>query len=127
MFTPARLVEALGIDSARAESIIGLVRGTVDPFSLPGVAAWRDRCYHAPRADRPEVILHAIDEVLGTCGTETIRGDVYDAYTDDIVAEYCNAGDTYAVTILYDYMRREYRLMSYGDWVEKYGDRYGVQ
>jgi hypothetical protein len=124
MWTVQRLTEQLQIDDGAAEQILGLIRRTIDPFSVPAVDAWRRQCYHEPRADRPETIMRAIDVVLETCGTEAIWGS---SSCTQPVAEYCNAGDTYAATILYDYVAGKYRITSWGDWVERYGDRYGVE
>jgi hypothetical protein len=122
-FTVEKLTADLGITPEQAEQVIGLVRGTIDPFTVPATDAWRRSCYHEPDPRKPETIMHAVDAVLGTCGTEAIWG----RSCTQPVAEYCNTGDTYASTILYDYVNGNYRLTSWGDWVERYGDRYGVQ
>lgn len=45
--------------------------------------------------------LDAIDKLLGTYGTEAIRGDWQNGYWCDIVAAYCNTGDSYALTVIH--------------------------
>lgn len=125
--TRARLIEALQITEAQADQVLGLIRGTVDPFSVPAVDEWRRQCYHEPDPKRADTIMRAVDAVLGTYGTEAIRGQYVDRYNQDIVAEYCNTGDSYAATILYDAVARKYRLTSWGDFVEKFERRYAIQ
>ena len=122
-FTVARLADRLHIPEPDAAYILALIHREVSPFTIPAVDSWRRACYHDPDPDKPETIMRAIDVVLDTCGTEAIWGSQSCTMP---VAEYCNSGDTYATTILYDYDRRCYCLTSWGDWVERYGDRYGV-
>lgn len=124
MLTTARLTEALGIEAGTAETILGIMRGTIDPFTVPATEAWRQACYHEPDARKPETRMHAIDALLGTHGTEALWGK--DSCTIP-AAEYCNNGDTYALTILYDYVKGCYRLTSWGDFVERFERRYGLQ
>jgi len=63
--------------------------------------------------------LKEIDRLIGTHGVEAIRGDAHvDNYFYDVVALYCNAGDTYTTTILYDTDRNRFYVTSWGDWVE---------
>lgn len=75
--------------------------------------------------------LEAIDKLLGTFGTEAIRGEWQNGYWCDIVAVYCNTGDTYATTVMH--VRGEWNeagrfiVTSFGDWVERHGERLGVQ
>ena len=87
------------------------------------------RTVNAPWQDR----LDAIDKLLGTFGTEAIRGDWQNGYWCDIVAAYCNTGDTYAVTVLH--VRGEgswdeqgkFIVGSWGNFVEKNSERYAIQ
>lgn len=81
-----------------------------------------------PENDR----LEAIDKLLGTYGTEAIRGDWQSGYWCDIVAAYCNAGDAYALTVMqvrgesrFDHSR--FIVTSWGDWIERNGEKCGVQ
>lgn len=76
--------------------------------------------------------LEAIDGLLGTCGTEAIRGQWQNGYWCDIVAAYCNIGDTYALTVLqvrgdFSGCASRFLVTSYGDWVEKNSEKYGIQ
>jgi hypothetical protein len=76
--------------------------------------------------------LEAIDKFLGTSGTEAIRGEWQNGYWCDIVASYCNTGETYDLTVLH--VRGDgwnpagrFIVTSWGDWVEKNGEKMGVQ
>jgi hypothetical protein len=102
--------------------VLETLQGTRSPFEVPQVDAWRMQCYHEPKERAPETIMRAVDVLLGGYGTEAIWGS--DPYWP--VAEYSNQGDTYATTILYDRMARKYRITTWGDWVETYGERYQV-
>lgn len=42
----------------------------------------------------------------------------------DILAAYVNLGDTYATTILYDYVNQRFHVTSWGDWYERYERRF---
>jgi len=80
-----------------------------------------------PEHDR----LEAIDKLLGTHGTEAIRGDWQNGYWCDIVAAYCNTGDTYAVTVLqvrgeYSFDHSRFIVGTMGDFVERNEKRFGI-
>ena len=69
--------------------------------------------------------LEAIDKLLGTCGAEAIRGEWQNGYWCDIVAAYCNTGDTYDLTVMH--VRGDgwnpagrFIVTSWGDWFEKH-------
>lgn len=75
--------------------------------------------------------LDAIDKLLGTYGTEAIRGEWQKGYWCDIVACYCNTGETYDATVIH--VRGEWsdspgRFMigSWGDFVERNEKRYAI-
>lgn len=75
--------------------------------------------------------LEEIDKLLGNFGVEAIRGEWQNGYWCDIVAAYSNTGDTYALTVVQvrgDWSGAPSRFMvtSWGDWVERHGDRYQV-
>jgi len=86
------------------------------------------RTVNVPWRDR----LEAIDKLLGTFGTEAIRGEWQNGYWCDIVAAYCNTGDSYAVTVLHERgdssWREEGRFIvsSMGDWVERNERKYAI-
>jgi hypothetical protein len=75
--------------------------------------------------------LEEIDKLLGTFGTEAIRGDWQNGYWCDIVAAYCNAGDTYATTVIqvrgecrFDHSR--FIVSTMGDFVERNQERFNI-
>lgn len=97
-----------------------------DPLKACRLAIRRTR--NVPENER----LEAIDKLLGTFGTEAIRGEWQNGYWCDIVAAYCNAGDTYALTVMH--VRGEWSgdngkfiVTSMGDWIERNGSKYGVE
>lgn len=75
--------------------------------------------------------LEVIDKLLGTYGTEAIRGEWQNGYWCDIVACYCNTGDTYAVTVMqirgeYSFQSSRFIISSWGDWVERNQKRLAI-
>jgi hypothetical protein len=75
--------------------------------------------------------LDAIDKLLGTFGVEAIRGDWQNGYWCDIVAVYCNTGDTYATTVMQirgetSWQNSRFIVTSWGDWVERNTERYAI-
>lgn len=86
------------------------------------------RTRHIDETDR----LEAINALLGTYGTEAIHGDWQNGYWCDIVAAYCNAGDTYDVTVIqvrgeYSFDSSRFIVSSVGDFVERNQERYNIQ
>ena len=71
---------------------------------------------HIPEIDRLEVI----NSLLGTHGTEAVRGDWQNGYWCDIVAVFCNAGDTYDTTVIQ--VRGETRFHNSRFFVGNLGD-----
>jgi hypothetical protein len=76
--------------------------------------------------------LEAIDKLMGTCGTEAIRGEWQNGYWCDIVAVYCNTGDAYAVTVIH--VRGggwnpggRFVVGTVGDWFERNEKHYQLQ
>lgn len=77
--------------------------------------------------------LEAIDKLLGTYGTEAIRGSWQNGYWCDVVAAYCNTGDTYDLTVIHargetswDEQGRFF-VGSWGDFVEANSERLGIK
>ena len=66
----------------------------------------------------PRKCLSKIDKILETCGVEYIK-DIRDNYIQELGVLYCNAGDTYATTIFYDYDKGNYYISCWGDIVER--------
>lgn len=83
-----------------------------DVWQLSAAAYNYERsCYNRP--DFSILKLYAIDELIGTCGIEGFR-------TRKGALEYCNAGDTYAATVIY-YQGR-FSVGCWGDIFERDGD-----
>lgn len=82
-------------------------------------------CHEGQRMDK-------INTLLGLHGVEALRGDWQNGYWCDVVATYCNTGDTYGVTVICE--RGETRFDSarfyvgtWGDLVERKGEKLGIQ
>lgn len=76
--------------------------------------------------------LEAIDKMLGTFGTEAIRGSWQNGYWGDIVAAYCNTGDTYGTTVIQQRGRwprdgSRFFVGTVGDFVERNQKRFDIQ
>lgn len=75
--------------------------------------------------------LEAINTLLGMYGTEAIRGKWQNGYWCDIVAAYCNTGDSYSLTVIHvrgngwDSQGR-FIVSSCGDWIERNGAKLGI-
>ena len=64
--------------------------------------------------------MTAIDRILGTHGVEGVTcREWFDRYHQNIRAVYCNSGDPYNVTILLDHASGTFRVMAWGDFVER--------
>ncbi len=74
-----------------------------------------------------EIYMRTFNEMLEGHGTEAIRGRWSNGYWCDIIAVYVNMGDTYNSTILYDREKRDFRITTFGDFVEQYGRKYGIE
>lgn len=94
---------------ARIREIVAGDVDMTDPGKFPKTADWVRQCYNCPSLH--ELTMSALDEVVETYGVESIT-------TSGGVLEYLNAGDTYAVTLLF--WRGLLRVGCYGDIVEKY-------
>lgn len=94
-----------------------------------------DECRKALRKTRDvswRLRMEEINKILGGFGVEAIRGEWKNGYWCDIVATYVNRGDTYSTTVLH--VRGEsqfddrgrFIVSSWGDFVERNGERYGI-
>jgi hypothetical protein len=86
------------------------------------------RTVNVPERDR----LEAINKLLGLHGTEAIRGEWQNGYWGDIVACYCNTGDSYKTTVLQvrgdcSFSSSRFVVSTMGDWVERNEKRYAIQ
>lgn len=116
----ARLVSELKIERAAAINVRRIIRGTMDPASVPAVQQWIDQCYSRP--SDLELRIAAINALIDCHGVEALPVHLSGAHPS---AVYCNAGDTYAATILYCYDSDRFLLTSWGDYVERYERRHG--
>ena len=74
-----------------------------------------------------DAILDSIDASVRGHGVESIEGDWVDRYYQNIVLLYVNMGDTYTTTLAFDTNTTRFYVTSWGDWVERNGDKRGVQ
>jgi len=66
-----------------------------------------------------DCILDVCDQLLDTCGVESVNDEnSWDDYYANSIALYCNTGDSYAPTILYDTEMGLFDVTSWGDFVE---------
>jgi hypothetical protein len=113
------IADRLGMPLEQAKRIRGLIDGSGATRCYLAVHRLEAQCHNPPtRMHRVEVALSA---ELDGHGFEPIRSsDWNDSYWGDVIAIYCNMGDAYDTTILYDVNRRAWYVTSYGDWVEQY-------
>lgn len=78
--------------------------------SYPRTTEWYRRCYSEP--SEHEIRAHILNEVLENYGVEAVFRD------GNIVAEYCNNGDTYENTLVF--YRGRWQVMCWGDIAEKH-------
>ncbi len=92
-----------------ADTILGLIRGTIHPQTFPAVQLWLDQRHNEP--SKHEQIACALDSTLGTYGVEAaFEGGAMWPYL-----EWLNAGDTYATTLVYH--KGSWRVGCYGDYI----------
>jgi len=103
------LTRDLGISEAEAQTVRGLIKGTVDPETVEATDRWIRQCYYRP--SDAELVMHAVDATIGTHGVESLGPTIDRRFTPAF--SYCNAGDTYASTVI-----RNNRIGSYfvGCW-----------
>jgi len=76
--------------------------------------------------------IEAINTLLGMHGTEAIRGEWQNGYWGNVVAAYCNTGDTYAATVFRvrgdsSFRSSRFIVSSWRDFVERNGKKYGIE
>lgn len=87
----------------------------------PAGAARIAECYHPPKPH--DVRMHVLDAILGTHGVEYVSRSA-DSFYSPKGLEYCNAGDSYATTIVYNHLTETYQIGSWADYVERWPNRY---
>ena len=106
-----RLVETFKIAPSGAKLVKKLARATDNPGALADSvekhcpATYEDArsCPGDPYRDhmwRVNVVLHAVDVILGTHGVECLRRK-HGRPLEAPPYEYCNAGDPYTATLIY--------------------------
>ncbi len=118
-------------DSRMDELRPGSVAVLEDDYSRDPVKACR-RALSLTRDVSENDRLEVCNALLGMHGTEAIRGEWQNGYWCDIVAAYCNAGDAYDITIMQirpecSFRASRFIVSSYGDWIERNGEKMGVQ
>jgi len=103
-------------DSVIAKKVRELMTGKTDPEDYQSVKTWLSQCYNRP--SKKELIMEALNEVIGGYGVEVLRGRYVDSYHGDIQAAYINTGDTYSATILLDHETGDFHVTTWGDWFE---------
>lgn len=99
-----RLLQIKDVTEEDADKIIGIIQGGINPEEVSEKAAKYVRSCHC----RPQayfIKLYAINEILHTCGVES---------TEEF--DYCNAGETYALTVMYDH--GSWKVSTLGDELE---------
>lgn len=109
-------MRAFNITKEQADTVRGLIRGEIrtrDVERFPKSNAYFAKCYHEPK--RLDRILECLNETLEMYGVEAL-GEVR---TYGPPAEYLNAGETYAPTLLFDHLAGNFKLTSWGHWYER--------
>lgn len=102
-----RLVESLKITAEQADKVRKLLHGEMKPTEVEATAKWVDSCFNVPRY--LDQLMHAIDATIETYGVETlmVKGKYKGRY------EYCNTGDPYTATVIYNPQTDSFYI---GDW-----------
>ena len=96
--------------------IRAIIRNEIEPDTIPAVQAWINQCWNRPK--RSELKMCALNALIHGHGVEAIFAP---GSSTTVLASYVNMGDTYNATILHD---RNYRLTTWGDWVEQWEKRH---
>jgi len=121
----ARLIRKLAHSVDDREALAALIEA-----SCPETHAYARSCYSDPYDSgmwRRTMALHAIDRILGTCGVEALgpTDDHRVGYAPPF--EYCNAGDTYATTLIYKRDSDRLFVGCWGDVVERHEKDWGEE
>lgn len=114
------------VDDSILENVRAILAGELDPSEAsPGCAAWVASCHNRPDADSYQCKLEACADLLGMCGVVALEIENADTYTDEGIRmcppfSYCNAGDTYAITLARDHENGAWVIACWGDLLEEY-------
>jgi len=117
-FTLERLTQHFpNHDTGKLAQIIQLLRRELDPCDLPATGKWVDQCHNMP--SRVELLMFAFNELLGYHGVEDVGLESESGnYRTGTISTYCNSGDTYNPTIIWDAGRGVFKLTDVGSFVE---------
>lgn len=103
------------MELSRRKQLFGLLSGEVSPDTFQSVHNWSRECYNLP--SRRERVMCAADELLETCGVEGVDQEDGDHQRGSRYT-YCNTGDSYVCTVVYDREKDRFLLWSYSDIAE---------
>lgn len=110
------------ITAMTLKEIIECLSTKAQPLSLPEAQHLRALAREVQRSNwlenfgqRSRSVLEYADKILNTCGIESFRIKVQGRVRQ---VTYCNAGDTYATTVLY--YNNKYWAGCWGDLAERY-------
>ncbi len=90
-------------------------QGSAGPNLATEISDLYEQMIGAHRGREVEQLLTYANQLADTHGVEGIENPGRRGHA---IAEYLNAGDTYALTLLYDVAEHAFILTSYGDWLE---------
>ena len=116
------LVDRLEIDEKTARRVKDVLSGKVDLMTIDGARRRQEQAYHP----HPGYLLalEACNELLETHGVEYIRSSEDTCYEGKGL-EYCNTGDPYLATLIYDAGKDSWHAACWGDLIEADSDRFG--
>jgi len=115
------LTSRLNIDSATAKIVRGLMKGDVEPDTIPATKDWIDECFIRPFDD--ELIMHAIDAVLENFGIKSMGENLGSFYRFASQYSYSNPGDNYAGTVILDNETGRFIICGWADIAGKLANR----
>ncbi len=119
------LADQLDISLETATKVIAVCCENIEPVRVCDAnqwAKWFAQFHHPPTKLMRQ--FYALNHLLETHGSEIVceEGRTSPQRMDgsDILLEYCNAGDTYILTVAYEHRRHRWVLTSWGDWMERH-------
>jgi hypothetical protein len=101
------------LPEGRAELIRGIIEGKLSPVEHSSATEqWVEQCYNRP--SNHELKMSAINDLLEMFGVEYMPEG---KNAKSPAFEYCNAGDTYATTVIF--INGRYVIGCWGDIVER--------
>lgn len=109
-----------------AQKIAALLNDKADPCEVSDKCrTWVAQCYHKPRRGSHEMVLCAIDDLLGGFGVEALTIPDAKTYTDNGIRmcppfSYVNMGDSYACTLARDHKESKWVVADTAALTEEY-------